>query len=83
MNIRKISHALVAATAALVMATPAQAALQGRDLNSDSVIDAFYDTTLNITWLRNANVNGAMNWNSAVASRTRRGQENKRFTRRD
>lgn len=60
--------ALLAATAAtLIMATPAQATLQARDLNGDTVTDAFYDTTLNITWLRNANVNGSMDWNSAVA----------------
>jgi hypothetical protein len=58
---------LAAAAATLIMATPAQATLQARDLNGDAVTDAFYDTTLNITWLRNANVNGAMDWNSAVA----------------
>jgi Protein of unknown function (DUF1566) len=28
--------------------------LQNRDLNGDGVTDAFYDTRLNITWLRNA-----------------------------
>jgi hypothetical protein len=27
--------------------------------------EAFYDTALNITWLRNANVNGLMTWTSA------------------
>lgn len=67
MNIRRILSALLAAAAALIMVTPAQAALQGRDLDGDSVTDAFYDTTLNITWLRNANVNGLMIWDSAVA----------------
>ncbi|MDP1899807.1 MAG: hypothetical protein Q8K96_05080 [Rubrivivax sp.] len=41
--------------------------LQARDLNGDSVTDAFYDTALNITWLRNANVNGLMNWPTANA----------------
>ena len=41
--------------------------LQGRDLNGDTVVDAFYDTVLDITWLRDANVNGAMDWNTAVA----------------
>jgi hypothetical protein len=39
-----------------IMAFPAQAALQARDLNSDSVADAYYDTVLNITWLKNANL---------------------------
>ena len=44
----------------------AHAALQGRDLNGDTVVDAFYDTDLNITWRRNANVNGLMTWTDAV-----------------
>jgi hypothetical protein len=35
-----------------------QTTLQNRDLNGDGVADAFYDTQLNITWLRNANVVG-------------------------
>lgn len=43
------------------------AALQDRDLNGDTVVDAFYDIDLDITWLRDANVNGAMDWDSAVA----------------
>jgi hypothetical protein len=29
------------------------------------VTDAFYDTELNVTWLRDANANGLMNWNAA------------------
>lgn len=29
--------------------------LQGRDLNGDHVADAYYDTSLNVTWLRDAN----------------------------
>lgn len=44
-----------------------QTTLQARDLNGDTVTDAFYDTTLNITWLRDANVNGVMNWADANA----------------
>jgi len=68
MKIKNCLNALLAATAAtLIMATPAQATLQARDLNGDGVTDAFYDTTLNITWLRNADVNGLMDWSSAVA----------------
>jgi len=43
------------------------AALLDRDLDNDSSIDAFYDTELNITWLRNANVNGAMTWDEAMS----------------
>ena len=34
--------------------------LQARDLNGDSFADAFYDTSLNITWLANWDVNGTM-----------------------
>jgi hypothetical protein len=39
--------------------------LQARDLNGDGVTDAFYDTELNVTWLRNADANGRMNWDTA------------------
>jgi hypothetical protein len=57
--------ALVLAAAAL--SGTAQAALQDRDLSGDTVVDAFYDTDLNITWLRNANVNGLMTWANALS----------------
>lgn len=53
--------------AAVLAAGAAQAALQDRDLNGDTVTDAFYDTDLNITWLRDANVNGKMTWDTAVS----------------
>jgi hypothetical protein len=56
-----------AVTAALLLAGTAQAALQDRDLDGDGQTDAFYDTDLDITWLRDANVNGSMNWDTAVA----------------
>ena len=60
MQIKTCFNALLAAAAApLITATPAQATLQARDLDGNGVTDAFYDTTLNITWLRDANVNGA------------------------
>ena len=52
---------------ALLIAGAAQAALQDRDLEGDSVVDAFYDTDLDITWLCNADVNGTMDWDTAVA----------------
>lgn len=40
--------------------------LQARDLNNDGTADAFFDTTLNITWRRNANVNGGTSdWGTA------------------
>ena len=81
MQIKKYCGAwLAAAAATLILATPAQAApvpgqgtwqttLQARDLDGNGVTDAFYDTTLNITWLRDANMNGpgTRDWYSAVA----------------
>lgn len=38
-----------------------------RDLDGNAANgpEAFYDTALNISWLRNANVNGLMNWTAA------------------
>lgn len=63
---------------ALACALPAQAAgtwestLKGRDVNRQEVAaDAasavyLYDTTLNVTWLRDANKNGLMDWNTAM-----------------
>lgn len=35
---------------------PVQAALLARDLNKDTIIDAYYDTEVGITWLSNANL---------------------------
>lgn len=58
---------------ALGLAGGAQAALVGRDINGNAVAgnDAssvfLYDTTLNVTWLRDANANGQMNWTQANA----------------
>ena len=54
------------AAAAALLAGTAQAALQNRDLNGDGQTDAFYDTDLNITWLRDADVNGLKQWGAAV-----------------
>ena len=65
LSIRAVAGAICTAAATL-LAAPAQAALQDRDLNHDSVVDAFYDTDLDITWLRDANVNGTMQWTMAV-----------------
>lgn len=60
--------ALCAFTLAAALMTPhAHAALQDRDLDGDTVVDAFYDTDLDITCLRNANVNGAQDWDTQVA----------------
>jgi hypothetical protein len=55
------------ATLALT-AAGAHAALLDRDLDHDGITDAFYDTDLNLTWLRNANVNRApMTWYDSVS----------------
>jgi PEP-CTERM motif len=61
MSIKKyLSTALAAATATVMLATSAHAALVGRDINGVAVAGSsagavfLYDTDLNITWLRNA-----------------------------
>ncbi len=62
---------LATAAATFVMAGPVQASLVGRDINglavAGSSADAvfLYDDDRNITWLRNANVNGPMTWADA------------------
>lgn len=66
MHTRFMNRAVLGA-AGLLLAGAVQAALQNRDLNGDTVVDAFYDTDLDITWLRDANVNGLMNWAAATA----------------
>ncbi len=69
MQARFMKRAVVGAVGAVAMliAGAAHAALQDRDLDGDTVVDAFYDTDLDITWLRDANVNGLMDWTTAVA----------------
>jgi len=66
-------------TLSLACVLPAQAAgtwettLLGRDINLNAVAATdvsavyLYDTTLNVTWLRDANVNGAQTWANATA----------------
>jgi len=55
----------------LCMSGAAQASLVGRDINGNAVAGNaassvfLYDDVLNVTWLRNANANGAMNWTQA------------------
>jgi len=41
--------------------------LQARDINRDGVIDAYFDTALNISWLADWNANGPMSWHAATA----------------
>lgn len=72
MKSKKLGAMVMAfAATATLFAMPAQATLVGRDINGQAVANAsavfLYDTALKITWLRDANVNGAMGWNSAVA----------------
>lgn len=66
-SLTMLARALSLACAALLVAGTAQAALQDRDLDGNGQVDAFYDTDLDITWLRDANVNGAMDWDSAAS----------------
>jgi hypothetical protein len=59
---------VAAAAAVLVMLTsPAHAALEGRDINGDGVTDAFYDTDLKITWLRDAGLSSLSTFAQASA----------------
>lgn len=64
-----MNRSLLSALAAVAMlfGGAAHAALQNRDLDGNGVTDAFYDTVLDITWLRDANVNGGGGWATAVA----------------
>jgi len=56
---RPLRLVIAAAAALLVAAGPANAAgtwnttLKARDFNGDGLVDAYYDTVLNITWLYN------------------------------
>jgi MYXO-CTERM domain-containing protein len=69
MEIKPIFSAQLAAAAlALTLATPAQATLVARDLNGDTVTDAFYDTALNITWLRNANAGAGSSYDNGSST---------------
>lgn len=67
MKIRSAAAGAAAMAAAMLIALPAQAALQDRDLDGNGEVDAFYDTDLDITWLRDANVNGPMQWDAQMA----------------
>jgi len=49
----------------LACVLPAQAALEARDIGNTGATNAFYDTTLNVTWLDMAS--GALNWTDANA----------------
>lgn len=42
-----------------------QTTLQARDINRDGVVDAYYDTALNTTWLANWGLNQRIGWVAA------------------
>ena len=68
---RVAGRCLITMSIALTGAANASLELQGRDINGNPVAgnDAsavfLYDSALNITWLRDANVNGPMDWAQA------------------
>lgn len=72
MTKKLIGYAL--AIFAALGAVNAEAELVGRDLNSDGTADAYYDTTLNISWLADANyaktsgynLTGRLGWSEAM-----------------
>lgn len=47
---------IVALSLVLILTNTAHGALLARDLNNDMTVDAYYDTALDITWLKNANL---------------------------
>ena len=71
----RFRNLLASATAAacMLLASSAQSALLGRDISGHAVAGSdasavfLYDTSLNITWLRDANVNGATHWEGAMS----------------
>ena len=69
--IKTLLGATTMAIASVAMAAPVagqgtwETTLQARDLDNDGSVDAYYDTTLNISWLADANVIGAVNFNTA------------------
>ena len=54
----KFIKAVLTAASVVALAAPAQASLVARYLDATTGIDAYYDTDLNITWLRDANARG-------------------------
>jgi MYXO-CTERM domain-containing protein len=69
MRTGKFFKTALTAAAVLALAAPAQASLEARYLDATLGIDAYYDTDLGITWLRDANAlghatnrQGAIDW---------------------
>lgn len=68
MNHRNVRSTLIASSliAAALASGSSDAALQGRNMDSNALtFEAYYDTVLDITWLADANMNGAMTWANA------------------
>jgi hypothetical protein len=68
MNHRNIRSTLIAYSfvAVALASGSAHAVLQGRNMDGNALtFEAYYDTVLDITWLGNANMNGAMDWVTA------------------
>ena len=65
--VKKTLTSLLAA-AALAVSVAAHGALLPRDINGDGIVDAYYDTAQNITWLADWNASGQLlTWDQAVA----------------
>lgn len=65
-NPNSLLTVLVGCSLSLALSGVAHAALEGRDLDGTAnTAEAYYDTDRDITWLANANVNGAMTWENA------------------
>jgi MYXO-CTERM domain-containing protein len=65
----KFFKTVLTAAAILALTAPVQANLVARYLDANIGVDAYYDTDLNITWLRDANArgNGVMNRDRATS----------------
>jgi hypothetical protein len=63
--------AMAIASAAVAAPVPGQGTwettLQARDIDGNGTTDAYYDTTLNISWLADANVIGLANFDTAAS----------------
>ena len=61
-SLTMLERAVLLACVSLFIAGAAQAALLDCDPDGTGEVDAFYDTDLNITWLRNVSPGRVGNW---------------------
>ena len=66
-TVGKALSALLLAATLTIAGLDANAALLPRDFDGDGLVDAYYDTALNITWLRDWGASGQLTWAQAVA----------------